>query len=141
MSNDYLFKSTRFQIEPGEDNETNPRRYGRQLAHWLKSEFEKKGYPVEDVIAEDWGWCVMCQREPFLLWVGCGNQDDSLTTSESDPPPKSSDVIWQCFTFVEVPFFKRVFKKINTDQSLAKLDSVLSQILKSENSIQFIEHA
>ena len=29
------FKSTLFQIEPGEDSETNPHRYGKQLARWL----------------------------------------------------------------------------------------------------------
>jgi len=139
MSNVYLFKSTKFQIEPGEDNETNPRRYGRQLALWLKSECARLGYNIEDVIAEDWGWCVMCQREPFLLWIGCGNQYDSQTASESDPPPPASDLIWQCFTAAEVPFFKRLFKKMDTSQSLVKLDSELSQILKSENSIQFVE--
>lgn len=138
-SNVYLFKSTKFQIEPGEDNETNPRRYGRQLALWLKSECARLGYNVEDVIAEDWGWCVMCQREPFLLWIGCGNQDDSQTASESDPPPPASDLIWQCFTAAEAPFFKRLFKRMDTSPSLVKLDSELSQILKSENSIQFVE--
>jgi hypothetical protein len=50
MSNVYLFKSTKFQIEPGENNETNPRRYGRQLALWLKSECARRGYHIGDAV-------------------------------------------------------------------------------------------
>jgi len=30
------FKSIRFRIEPGEDEATNPGRYGKQLAEWLR---------------------------------------------------------------------------------------------------------
>jgi hypothetical protein len=32
----YWFKSSKFEIEPGEDEEINPGMYGRQLARWLK---------------------------------------------------------------------------------------------------------
>ena len=51
----YRFKSSKFEIEPGEDEEINPRMYGRQLARWLKQRLEEKGYSVEDIINEDWG--------------------------------------------------------------------------------------
>lgn len=66
----FWFKSTRFEIEPGEDDEINPRIYGRQLAVWLEEQLEQRGYNVEPVIAEDWGRCLMCSRSPFSLWVG-----------------------------------------------------------------------
>jgi hypothetical protein len=46
----YWFKSSKFEIEPGEDEEINPRRYGRQLSIWLKSRLEEIGYGVEDII-------------------------------------------------------------------------------------------
>ena len=71
--NGYWFTSTLFQIEPGEDAEINPGRYGRQLAIWLKGQLEHRGYSVEPIINEDWRRCLMCSRDPFMLWVGCGN--------------------------------------------------------------------
>ena len=72
----YWFKSSKFEIEPGEDEEINPGLYRRQLASWLKQRLEAKGYQVEDVIQEDWSRCLMCSREPFMLWVGCGSITD-----------------------------------------------------------------
>jgi hypothetical protein len=63
----YWFKSTLFEIEPGEDKEINPRMYGRQLSVWLKAQLELHGYFVEPIIKEDWGRCLMCSRQPFSL--------------------------------------------------------------------------
>lgn len=37
----YWFKSTLFEIEPGEDGDINPGIYGRQLAVWLKDKLEQ----------------------------------------------------------------------------------------------------
>jgi hypothetical protein len=139
MSDGYTFKSSRFDIEPGEDEETNPRRYGRQLATWLKSQFEGLGYNVEEVFGDDWGWCVMCQREPFSLWVGCGNQIDLDTASEAHPASNASDVVRHCFAVAEVSFFKRIFNKPDTTSALAKLDAELNRILASEPSIEFVQ--
>jgi hypothetical protein len=137
MSN-YWFKSTLFEIEPGEDAEVNPRRYGRQLAKWLKSKLEGVGYSVEEIIPEDWGWCVMCQREPYWLWVGCGNMDD-LEANADSPPPKKDDIIWHCFSTAEVFFWKRLFKKVDSAPALAKLDSHLREILSSERGIMLVD--
>ena len=36
----YWFKSSKFEIEPGEDDEINPLIFGRQLARWLKKRLE-----------------------------------------------------------------------------------------------------
>jgi hypothetical protein len=74
----HWFRSTRFEIEPGEDDEINPGIYGKQLAEWLKARLEDHGYKVEPVINEDWGRCLMCSRKPFLLWVGCARACHAL---------------------------------------------------------------
>ncbi len=58
------------------DCSTNPERYGLALAQWLSEQLAANGYPDgEPPIAEDWGWVVMLQRQPFMLWVGCANQE------------------------------------------------------------------
>ena len=49
----FWFKSSLFDIEQGEDEETNPLCFGRQLSNWLRIKLREKGYDVEDVIAED----------------------------------------------------------------------------------------
>jgi hypothetical protein len=80
----YWFKSSKFEIELGEDADINPRIYGRQLAVCLKARLEQNGYAVENIINEDWGRCLMCQRDPFMLWVGCGNMSDHRTAKPAE---------------------------------------------------------
>lgn len=69
----FQFRTDLFPIDPREDEETNPFCYGRSLAQWVRSKFAELGYFPEPIVPEDWGWCVILHREPFLLWVACGN--------------------------------------------------------------------
>jgi hypothetical protein len=133
----YWFKSSKFEIEPGEDEEINPRMYGRQLAHWLKQRLQEKGYSVEDIINEDWGRCLMCSRDPFMLWVGCGSVDYE-TAPPDDGPPLKEDVIWHCFATAEVFFWKRLFRKIETEPAVSKLYADLGEILRAEPAVTLV---
>jgi len=134
-SKGFWFKSSLFAIEPDEDQETNPQRYGRQLAKWLGEKLQVFGYRVE-VIPEDWGWCVMCARQPFWLWIGCGNMD-------SDPPgeqkwaPKAEDVVWNCYAVGERQFW-RFFRSVDMRPAVEKLEKEVSSILSSQPEIQFV---
>jgi len=134
--NGYWFKSSKFEIEPGEDEEINPGIYGRQLARWLKERLTEKGYPVEGIINEDWGRCLVCSREPFMLWVGCGNVTDDETGSR--PPPKE-EVVWHCFATAEVFFWKRLFRKVQTEPAVSKLHDDLGEILRDESEIMLVQ--
>ncbi len=89
-----FFKTDLFEIEEGEDSETNPEIYGKQFATWLKNKFSTLGYEVEEIIPEDWGWCVMCERNPSMLWIGCASYIDGEV--EKDQLPDKDDVIWHC---------------------------------------------
>lgn len=127
-----------FEIEPGEDEKTNPGIYGKQLASWIREKMASKGYPAEEVIPEDWGWCVMCSREPFLLWIGCSIMQDA----EEDPREmnlKSEDIIWHCFVAAEVSFWQTIFSKVDTKPAEDKLSFDLESILKAEKQITFVE--
>ena len=136
--NVYRFASTLFEIEPGEDEEINPRMYGRQLAAWLKTQLEARGHAVEPVIAEDWGRCLMCTREPLLLWVGCGSETDYTTAQPGDPPPAKEDIVWVCFAEAEIPLWKRMFKRPDPSAVLARLDDDLKRILDGEPGIMML---
>jgi hypothetical protein len=135
----YWFTSSKFEIEPGEDEEINPRIYGKQLSVWLKARLEEAGYEVEDIINEDWGRCLMCGREPFMLWVGCGNVADSDSAQPADDLPAKEAIVWHCFATAEVFFWKRLFRKIDTEPAVAKLHEDLGRILRSEPDITLVE--
>ena len=138
QSTDYCFTSDLFQIEPGEDEQTNPYRYGKQLSHWLSERLSADGYPNTEVIPEDWGWCVMCSRDPFMLWIGCGNSE-SMEALENPELFKTQPIVWQCFVVAEVPFWKRIFGKPATETSERELNDKLRNLLASEPQIQMIE--
>lgn len=138
----YWFKSSKFEIEPGEDDEINPLIYGRQLARWLKERLEGRGYAVEDIINEDWGRCLMCSRDPFMLWVGCANMREDEIASDNAageaPPPATEHIVWHCFATAEVSFLKRWLRKIDTEPAVAKLDQHLGEILRAEPEITLV---
>ncbi|MFZ6874021.1 hypothetical protein ACO0LF_18335 [Undibacterium sp. Di27W] len=143
----YWFTSELFKIEPGEDEETNPARYGKELGQWLCQKFKDLGYESADLVAEDWGWCVMCERDNYLLWVGCGSILTETEIEDIDPdiPPDSAEIVWHVFAEVEVPFFffksnfLRLLGKLDTKTAYEKLNRDLKQILEQEPGIQFCE--
>lgn len=146
MDSGYWFKSALFEIEKNEDEETNPGCYGKSLAMWLSAEFSELGYNTE-VIPEDWGWCVMCVYDEYLLWLGCGAMQsvESLENYEEGHHTQRGEVIWHVFPQIEVPFFnfrsqvKKWFGKLDLDTPLENLKNELGEILESEHSIQFLD--
>lgn len=134
----YWFTSTKFDIEPGEDKEINPGIHGRQLAAWLKRGLEERGYRVEDIINEDWGRCLVCSRDPFMLWVGCASMTD-LSVPADAPPPAKESITWHCFATAEVPFWKKLFRKVDTEAAVARLHADLGAILATEPAITLVQ--
>lgn len=108
MSAQVTFETEFFKPEPGEDENTNPGRYGRSLAHWLKDQLVGRGVSVEEIIPEDFGWVVMVSRKPFLLWLGCGNTDGSTTE-------------WSIFPQAELSLTQRVFSRPDTAAAVREL--------------------
>ena len=135
----YWFTSDLFQIEPGEDEETNPRMYGKNLASWVRQKLVEIGYAPEEVIPEDYGWLVLCSRDPYTLGVVCVSFKDYETAQPGDHPPPHDEVKWCCGILVEVPLFKRLFGKVDSTDGLQKLDSQLRSIFEAESRITLIE--
>ncbi len=134
----FWFRTPLFAIEPGEDEETNPLCYGRQLSNWLRTKLIEMGYTVEEVIPEDWGWCVMCARKPFMLWVGCVSVHDYAKSRPDDPPPLGKDVTWSCMVTAEKPLLRGLFGRFDTAPELGKLSQDVEHILKAEPSIELV---
>jgi hypothetical protein len=138
----YRFKSSKFEIEPGEDAELSPGIYGRQLALWLKERLEAKGYRVEEILDEDWGRRLACRCDPFLLWVGCGNVTDYEAEQSGDALPEKDDVLWHCFATAELFFYwRRLFRRIETQPAVSELHRVLGDILRAEVDVALVQEA
>lgn len=142
MPSKYWFRSDRFAIQDGEDECTNPGRFGKSLAEWLGAELATYGYTTE-VIPEDWGWCVMCSRGEFLLWVGCGCMlTEEILESTLDNPPDATRIVWHVFYEVEVPFFKpwsllrRMVGLLDTATPKSQLGAALEAIILSSSGLQ-----
>jgi hypothetical protein len=112
--------------------------YGKQLAGWLRTKLIEKGYTVEDVIPEDWGWCVMCARKPFMLWAGCVSVHDHDRTRPGDPVPKGADVTWSCMVVAETAFLAGLFKRVEVEPALNQLAAHVANILAAEPSIRIV---
>lgn len=130
----FWFRATLFEIEPGEDNETNPRCYGKQLAKWLRQKLVEKGYAVEEVGPEDWGWYFYCAQKPFTLWVRCASVCD-YKFRPADPPPRGKDVTWTCIVDADPPFLARLFRRMGPTSAVETLSSEVGAILRAEQTI------
>jgi len=128
-----LFKSDLFTVEPGE--EIQPGIYGLRLAKWLEAKLKERGYAVE-WITEDWGWCLVLRRKPFMLWVGCSNVYDERW--KEDDIPESDELTWQCFAVAEGGWIASILGRINKDEAIKELESVLMEIILSEPRIRLV---
>jgi len=131
------FRSTAFDILPGEEEETNPMIYGKHLATWLSGRLRAEGIIVEMLIPEDWGWCIVTRRKPFMLLVGCSNVRDFGETKPGDPKPRGDEVVWSCFVEAEVPFWSRLWRPPATEAEVSDMFSLVHRLIAAEPRNQF----
>ncbi len=132
-----FFKTDLFDVEEGEDSESNPEIYGKQFAAWLKLQLSNIGYDAEDIIPEDWGWCVMCERKEGRLWVGCASYIEGEV--EEGHLSDKQDIIWHCFATFEQSIVKRLFSNNEGKTKLDKLKKELKAIIHEEKSFQIVQ--
>jgi len=114
----FTFHTDFFKPIAGEDEQTNPGRYGKALAEWLAERLRERGVSVEGVFPEDFGWVVVMSRKPFVLWLGCGNTEGNVAE-------------WSVFTGTDIPMLQRLFKRVNPAAEIEKLRRHLAELLPS----------
>jgi hypothetical protein len=135
----YWFRSPRFRVEPGEDADTNPGIYGRQLAAWLADRLRMHGHPDAAEVAEDWGWAVACAGKPFCLFVACGSVMHYGENGPIPPIPQPEvALVWHCYAAADTPLFARL-RKIDVAGPVAALDALLGVILRAERDITLVD--
>ena len=108
ISDHVVFSSSRFQVQPGEDAETNPGIYGRALAEWVATRLDGRGVSVLGMRAEDFGRCIVIQRWPFRLWVACASLDGNAGR-------------WQMFIALEQNPIWKLFTRVDPEPDLRQL--------------------
>jgi hypothetical protein len=116
------FRSSKFPPYEGEEEQINPGLWGKRLAEYLVQKLAERGIVTEEMVAEDWGWCVPVRNEEFRLAVCCGHQN-------------GDDDEFLCFTDPSNPIVKKLFKKIDATPQLTRLTDALQQILASDPEI------
>ena len=112
------FTTTTFAPHSGEEGTTNPERFGEAVAIWLKTQLASAGYAITgDPIPEDWGWVVMVQREPFSLWIGCGNEEGNPSR-------------WGLFVEAELGVLQKLFKRIAPSTSVNALEQDIERFVR-----------
>jgi hypothetical protein len=118
----HVIKTPAFAIEPGEDAETNPGVFGRSLAQYLANQMRARGEPVE-LIAEDFGWCLMLKRKPMMLWIACSNRRER--TDE-----------WIAFAVAEGGLIERLLGKVDSSREVNRISDILGEAMRSAPGVE-----
>lgn len=132
-------RSTLFEVEEGEDDQTNPLCFGRQLAHWLRERLIDHGRAVEEPIAEDWGWCLVVRRKPGMLWVGCANIHDHSRWPAGGPLPPGHEICWSCFVVAEQTLLGRSTSGSSTEPAHVELFELVTHVVKAGPANTLVE--
>lgn len=69
---------------------------------------------------------VMVTREPFPLWVACGNDEDTLDR-------------WTVFVVAEPELLQRLFKRVDPTPAVAALEARIDDIVRSDSRNSDVE--
>lgn len=127
-SRHFVFRSSIFLAEPGEDADTNPGIYGKALAIWLASQLRSKGRAVQGCLAEDFGRLVHVAHPRLRLYAACANGHDFQDQ-------------WQIFTIAEGGGLASLFASREKRDAADGLMADIENILRSEPSISHMVDA
>ncbi len=137
MSQSFWFKSSELKVIPGEDEETNPLRFGKSVANWIAESLDQNGFETS-VYPEDWGWRIDCLNSPCPIWIGCGNMDEDDGNGDLKEPD-INNLTWQCFVEADKPFFKNLLKKIDASKEVAQVSKALADLLENTSHITLVQ--
>jgi hypothetical protein len=119
----HVIRTTEFQIQAGEDVETNPGVFARALADYLVTQIRDRGVDVERVIPEDIGYCIMLERKPIRLWISCSNRVGS--TDE-----------WIAFAVAEGSLLGRIAGKFHPALAVERISEMLGEIMRAAPGVE-----
>ncbi len=95
---------------------------GRFVAALLEAQLPSRGFPINFVIREDWGWCISLDNPGFDLLIGCGYSGEG-------------DYGLHCFVRPEQPRIWHVFKRTAVAERIADLKQTIEDILRESGQV------
>ncbi len=120
------FSSGAFQPQEGEEELTNPGRFGKNLADWIRQGLEQRGIPVEEPSPEDWGWLLSLSAESVPFTLGIGNEGDAEDR-------------WSVWVEPQVGIFWRKKKAHAVRKTEVELRGVIQELLDSNQDVTDVE--
>ncbi|MFH1128880.1 MAG: hypothetical protein V1699_05685 [Candidatus Omnitrophota bacterium] len=120
------FRSAKFPAYENEQDEINPGRWGKRIAEYLSSKLREKDITVGNIYLEDWGWAIPIEGQPVKMWIGCGNYEEY---------PDG----FLCFIEPSKPIIKKLFKKIDITENIARISKAIEQIINADTEINSIK--
>lgn len=116
------FRSDQFPAYEGEELDVNPGRFGKRLAEFLAEGLMSRGFIVDELTAEDWGWAIPINIFEFKLWIGCGNYNEYKDG-------------FLCFIEPHTPSIRKLFKTVNTQPVIVAIQKAMDEILSEHAGI------
>lgn len=132
------FKSTKFKVIPYEDSDINPGVLGKSLSQWIATQLEGSEYEVSEIIEEDFGYCLMVKRKPYLLWIGCSGfseyqyPEDGLSEEIAEVFPIET-IEWSVWVTTEMGWLSKLMGKDNRKAEAKELEYILKDKLNAIN--------
>jgi hypothetical protein len=95
---------------------------GEAVATLLAEHLAHRGYSIEVVEPEDWGWRVQLHNAAFPLWIGCGHYEEY---------PDGH----LCFIEPSKPYTGRWWKRIATEETVERLATAIEQVLRDSGKV------
>ena len=93
-----------------------------------------------EIVPEDWGWCVILQRKPNLIWVGCSGQK-GVEFSTDYFEEGEEGITWNCFMVMEAPFIKKFLGSGNSTEAFVRIREYLVDQLSVNQDICFVKES
>lgn len=113
------FRSDKFPPMENEEKWINPDLWGKRLADFLRVGLHKQGIETQEPTPEDWGWRLTVIHQEFSTWIGCGHYQEY-------------DDGYLCFIEPHKPFIWKLFRRVDTKQSIAHLQKAIDRALSVE---------
>lgn len=117
MSVRLIFETQELLDPPWEDDYEEPEPFGKVALEYLAAHLPQKGFDVDGVGPEDWGWVLEIKNPDFWLYVGCSFAGEG----EFD---------LNCFTIPDQPRIWHVFGRQRKRDRIQKLKNAVEEVLR-----------
>lgn len=119
-------RSSLFAAYPNEEDETNPGRFGKKLAEFIKQNLEENDIQVADIYPTDYAYELRLDQFKFSVYVISGNVDGETDLFIVSLEPNKE-------------FVRKLFKKIPTEPTLKPIHNIILNCFHQHSQIQVLE--